>query len=74
MAEQQLDAAQISPGIQQVCRERVAQNMRAQRLLDTKLLTQLLAHHPDCVRLQSLGLRHRQYARRISSSFGDSMT
>jgi hypothetical protein len=30
MAEQQLDAAQISPGIQQVCRERVAQNMRAQ--------------------------------------------
>jgi len=54
MAEQQLDAAQISPGIQQVCRERVAQNMRAQRLLDTKLLTQLLAHHPDCVRLQRL--------------------
>src|SRR4051794_9125418 len=54
MAEQQLDAAQISPCIQQMCRERVAQNVRAQRLFDTKLLTQLLADDTNRVRLQRL--------------------
>ena len=85
VAEQELDAAQIGARVQQVAGERVAQHMRAKGLLDPQLLAQLLADNSNRVRLQLLsgslageepvlGLRPRQYSRRISSSFGDSIT
>src|ERR1700758_156527 len=54
MAEKQLNAAQIGAGVQQMCRERVAQNVRAQRLPDTQLPAQLLADDTHRVRLQRL--------------------
>jgi hypothetical protein len=54
MAEQQLDAAQIGTGIQEMRCERVAQHVRAQRPPDTQLLAQLLADDTNGVRLQRL--------------------
>ena len=52
MAEQQLNPAQIGAGIEQMCGEGVAQHVRAERLADAQLFTQLLADDPDRVRLQ----------------------
>ena len=49
MAEQQLDAAQIGAGIEQVGCERMSKHMRTQRLGDTQLLAQLLTGDPDRV-------------------------
>ena len=71
MAEQQLNAAQIGSRIEQVCGERVAQNVRAEWLPDTQLLAQLLTGDTHCVLKQGmvrplareepvLGLRHFQ--------------
>src|SRR5260370_15711367 len=54
MAEQQLNAAQIGSGIEQVCREGVSEYMRAQRLGDAELLAQLLTGDPHCVLKQGM--------------------
>src|SRR5277367_6784954 len=49
MTQQQLDAAQIGAGIEQVGCERMSKHMRTQRLGDTQLLAQLLTGDPDRV-------------------------
>src|SRR6202021_1951197 len=49
MPEQQLDAAQIGTSIEKMCRERMSQHMRAERLGDAELPAQLLTGDTHCV-------------------------
>jgi hypothetical protein len=85
VAEQQLNAAQIGAGIEQMCREGMSQHMRAERLPDAQLACAASGrrHAPrspsEAAPAASgkepvLGLAPRQYTRSISSSFGDSIT
>src|SRR5438270_14083440 len=54
MAEQQLNAAQIGSGIEQMCRKGVTQHVRAKRLSDAELLAQLLTRDTYCVLKQGM--------------------
>jgi len=72
MAQQQLDGAQVSPGLKQMSREAMAQRVRMQRLVPALLVARrnfLRSTYPTKQRITNVRYIGRRLAGRVSGGY-----